>query len=298
MPATAPSSAATSDDLSVYALDADGNLLWQEELGIGVKAVDVYGSGEKARVVVGSDDGFVTIYSRTGSSLLQAGLDYSVRSVSVSANGARILTGASDGTATMLNGANGSEIWRFKAEDAIASVSIAADGSTALVGSEDDSAYLLDREGALSHRFDQDEEVLAVALAGDGSRLALGTASGAARTYDRGATLAGAARSTAQRQRTLLLVFGLVVAVVLAAVWAARNTVTGQQALAAQLGGATGRPAGRVERSPLLLAHPADAGVPAHFQLLPGVLRPIPCLHRLESGRADRVGGPVQTFAS
>ncbi len=221
--------AATSDDLSVYALDAEGNLLWQEEVGIGVKAVDVYGSGEKARVVVGSDDGFVTIYSRSGSTLLQAGLDYSVRSVSVSANGARILTGASDGSATMLNGANGSEIWRFKAEDAISGVSIAADGSTALVGSEDDSAYLLDRDGALAHRFQQDEEVLGVALAGDGSSLALGTASGAARIYDRGATLAGAAQSTAQRQRTLLLVFGLVLVLVLAAVWAARNTVSGQQ---------------------------------------------------------------------
>ena len=39
--------AATSDDLSVYALDGEGNLLWQEALGIGVQAVDIYGSGEK-----------------------------------------------------------------------------------------------------------------------------------------------------------------------------------------------------------------------------------------------------------
>ena len=75
----------TSDDLSVYALDAQGNLLWQEELGIGVKAVDIYGSGEKARVVVGSDDGLITIYSLTGKALLKTWLDYSVRSVSVSA---------------------------------------------------------------------------------------------------------------------------------------------------------------------------------------------------------------------
>ncbi len=221
--------AATSDDLSVYALDGEGNLLWQEELGIGVRAVDIYGSGEKARVVIGSDDGLVTIYSRAGKQLLQAGLDYGVNSVSVNANGARILAGASDGTATLLNGSNGSAIWSFEAEDEISAVSLTADGSSALVGSEDGSAYLLDRDGMLSHRFRQDEEVLSVALAGDGSRIAVGTASGSATNYDRGGAIAGAAQSTAQRQRSLLLALGVVLVVVAAAVWAARNTASGQQ---------------------------------------------------------------------
>ena len=221
--------AATSDDLSVYALDGQGNLLWQDALGIGVRAVDIYGSGEKARVVVGSDDGLITIYSRAGKRLLQAGLDYDVRSVSVSANGARILAGASDGTATLVNGSNGSEIWRFEAEDAIAGVSLAADGSSALVGSEDGSAYLLDADGALTHRIRHDEEVLSVALAGDGSRLAVGDASGAARNYDRGAALMGAARSSAQRLQLTLVLVGVFALAILLAVWAARNTAAGQQ---------------------------------------------------------------------
>ena len=221
--------AATSDDLSVYALDAQGNLLWQEELGIGVKAVDIYGSGEKARVVVGSDDGLITIYSRTGKALLKTWLDYSVRSVSVSANGARILAGASDGSATLLNGSNGSELWRFEAEDAITSVSLAADGSNALVGSEDGSAYLLGGDGALTHRFRQEADVLSVALAGDGSRLAVGNVSGAARNYDRGAALTGAARSSAQRLQLTLVLVGVFALLVLLIVWAARNTASGQQ---------------------------------------------------------------------
>ena len=221
--------AATSNDLSVYALDGEGNLLWQEELGIGVRAVDIYGSGEKARVVIGSDDGLVTIYSRAGKQLLQAGLDYGVNSVSVNANGARILAGASDGTATLLNGSNGSAIWSFEAEEDISAVSLTADGSSALVGSEDGNAYLLDRDGMLAHRFRQDEEVLSVALAGDGSRIAVGTVSGSAANYDRGGAIAGAAQSTAQRQRSLLFAFGVVLVVVAAAVWAARNTASGQQ---------------------------------------------------------------------
>ena len=221
--------AATSDDLSVYALDGEGNLLWQEALGIGVQAVDIYGSGEKARVVVGSDDGLITIYSRTGKPLLETWLDYSVRAVSVSATGARILAGASDGSAMLLNGANGSELWRFEAEDAITGVSLAADGSSALVGSEDGSAYLLGGDGALTHRFKQESEVLSVALAGDGSRLAVGDVSGAAKNYDRAAALSGAARASAQRLQLTLVLVGVFALLVLLTVWAARNTAAGQQ---------------------------------------------------------------------
>ncbi len=221
--------AATSDDLSVYALDGEGNLLWQEALGIGVQAVDIYGSGEKARVVVGSDDGLITIYSRTGKPLLETWLDYSVRAVSVSATGARILAGASDGSAMLLNGSNGSELWRFEAEDAITGVSLAADGSSALVGSEDGSAYLLGGDGALTHRFKQQSEVLSVALAGDGSRLAVGDVSGAAKNYDRAAALSGAARASAQRLQLTLVLVGVFALLVLLTVWAARNTAAGQQ---------------------------------------------------------------------
>lgn len=222
--------AATSNDLSVYAFDQAGNLLWQEELGIGVRAVDIYGSGEKARVVLGSDDGLVTIYSREGRQLLQAGLDYNVRSVSVSQNGARILAGSGDGSAILLNGANGSQLWRFEADETINSVSLAGDGTTALVGSEDGSAYLLSADGTLRHRFQQDSEVLSVALAGNASRLTVGTVGGSSRTYDLASALSGAERASAQRQRLFISIAAVIAVLALAAVWAARNTAAGQHA--------------------------------------------------------------------
>ena len=222
--------AATSDDLSVYAFDQAGNLLWQEELGIGVRAVDIYGSGEKARVVLGSDDGLVTIYSREGRQLLQAGLDYNVRSVSVSQNGARILAGSGDGSAILLNGANGSQLWRFEADETINSVSLAGDGTTALVGSEDGSAYLLSADGTLRHRFQQDSEVLSVALAGNASRLTVGTVGGSSRTYDLASALSGAERASAQRQRLFISIAAVIAVLALVAVWAARNTAAGQHA--------------------------------------------------------------------
>ena len=222
--------AATSDDRSVYVFDNKGNLLWQEELGIGVRAIDIYGSAEKARVVLGSDDGFITIYSREGRDLLQMRLDYNVNSVSVTPNGARVLAGTGDGSAILLNGANGSEVWRFRAEDSVNSVSLARDGSSALVGSKDGSAYLLDGDGSLTHQFRQESEVLSVSLAGGGNSLSVGAVSGSAKVYDRAAALSGAARSSAQRQRTLLAVVGAIVLLILAAVWVARNTAAGQQA--------------------------------------------------------------------
>lgn len=221
--------AATSDDLSVYLLDRDGNLIWQEILGIGVQAVDIYGSGDKARVVVGSDDGLVTVYNRTGKALLQAELDYNVQSLSVTANGARILAGTSDGSVILLNGANGSALWHFDAEDAIASVSLAADGSSALAGSEDGHAYLLADDGSLIHRFQQSEAVLSVALAADGSHLVVGTISGMARAYNREEALSGAAQVAIYQQRTIGGLIGGVLLLVLLGVWAARNTASGQQ---------------------------------------------------------------------
>ncbi len=85
--------AATSDDRSFYILDGRGKLVWQEDLGIGVSGVAIYGTGDNARVVIGSDDGYVTIYSRTGEQLLQSRLDYDVKSVAVTPNGARIVAG-------------------------------------------------------------------------------------------------------------------------------------------------------------------------------------------------------------
>ena len=225
--------AATSDDLSVYVLDSERNLLWQKELGIGVRAVDVYGTGERARVVLGSDDGLITIYNREGRELLRAWLDYSVVSLSVTPNGARILAGVGDGSAILLNGANGNQIWSFPAEDTVTSVSLASNRSGALVGalvgSEDGTAYLLDADGSVTHRFRQESEVLSVALSADGGRLAIGTVSGAAGFYDRAAALSGAARSSAQRQRTLFALLGFIALLVFAAVWAARNTAAGQQ---------------------------------------------------------------------
>lgn len=219
--------AATSDDRSFYVLDGRGRLLWREELGIGVTGVAIYGGGDDARVVIGSDDGYITIYSRDGDLLLQARLDYDVRSVAVTPNGGRIVAGTSDGLVTLLDGATGRRLWSYKTGRTVNSVAIAHDGQTILAGSSDKQAYLLDGDGRLIQVFRSGSEVLAVGISGDGHLLIIGTAANTAQALDRGTAWAGQVAEQ-RRQALMLAAFGLgLVGVTMGAIWAVRRTAPG-----------------------------------------------------------------------
>ena len=219
--------AATSDDHSFYVLDGRGKLLWREDLGIGVTGVAIYGAGDDARVVIGSDDGYVTVYSRTGEQLLQTRLDYDVRSVAVTPSGGRIAAGTSDGRVTLLDGASGKPLWDYKTGKAVNSVALSPDGRTLLAGSGDKQAYLLDGDGKLVQAFKPGGDVLAVALSGDGQLLVLGTSANAAQVLDRGAAGASQAASQARQGGAIAAaVCGLAV-VVAASAWAVRRTARG-----------------------------------------------------------------------
>lgn len=219
--------AATSDDRSFYVLDGRGRLLWREELGIGVTGVAIYGGGDDARVVIGSDDGYITIYSRNGDLLLQARLDYDVRSVAVTPNGGRIVAGTSDGLVTLLDGATGRRLWSYKTDRTVNSVAIAHDGQTILAGSDDRQAYLLDGDGRLIQVFRPGSEVLAVGISGDGHLLIIGTAASTAQALDRGTAWAGQVAGQ-RRQALMLAAFGLgLMGVTTGAIWAVRRTALG-----------------------------------------------------------------------
>jgi ABC-type sugar transport system permease subunit len=222
--------AATSDDRAFYVLDGRGKLLWQEDLGIGVSGAAIYGTGDNARVVIGSDDGYITIYSRTGDPLLQSRLDYDVKSVAVTPNGTRIAAGTSDGLVTLLDGATGKRLWNYKTGKTVNSVALTQDGRTILVGSEDKQAYLLDGDGKLRQSFKPGAEVLAVALSGDGSLLVLGAANNVAQALDRGAAQASQTAGQTQRGITLAVIGAGVAVGVAAAAWAVRRTTRGGRA--------------------------------------------------------------------
>ncbi|MHB1295349.1 MAG: outer membrane protein assembly factor BamB family protein [Anaerolineae bacterium] len=220
--------AAACQDRSVAVLDGEGALLWREDVGIEVGAVAIYGTGEKARVVVGAEDGSVVVYSRSGDPLLQTRLGYEVLAIAVTPNGARIVAGCADGGVYLLSGSTGAQLWSFMADDQVLSVDLAADGRTVLAGSEDRNLYLLDGEGALLQTWQQEDEVLGVAISGDGTTIASGNASGAALVLDRAAARAGDALRVRGLRERLLGIGGALALLLAGAVWAVRRTVRGR----------------------------------------------------------------------
>ncbi len=221
--------AATVGDLSVYALDNAGNLLWQEKLGIGAQALAIYGKADQARVLVGADDGWLTLYSREGKALLRTPLDYQVNDVAVTPNGAQIVAGTVNGTISLIDGRNGQVRWRYQAAQGINGVAIAADGQSILAGVSDGTILLLDSAGAVTYQQTQPAAVLSVALSADGKQMAVGTVANSALLIDREASLTNQSQLLSQRRWLLLGMLGIVAGLVVASGWAVRYTTTGNQ---------------------------------------------------------------------
>lgn len=220
--------AVTSNDRSVYGLDAAGNLVWQDSDGTNVRAVDVYGTGDKARAVVGTDASRLTIYSRSGQSLLQTYLDYAISDVAVTPNGARIAVGTADGTVTLVHGGNGSILWQAAVGAPVQSVALTGSGDKILVGTDKGRALLLDDTGQILQTFEQEANLLDVAIARDGSVLTFAGVDGKGLLLDE--QLAAAAIQTSQLQRSQLSygIVGLLAITVVAAGWSIRSTERGR----------------------------------------------------------------------
>ena len=220
--------AVTADDQNVYVLDGAGQLLWSEDKGLGVEAVAVYGEGANARVVVGSDDGRVNVHSRAGETLLSTRLDYDVKALSVSRTGARILAGASDGTLTLLNGANGAPLWAVAGDDDIADAAMSEDGAAILAATEAGTVYFLDGAGNVTQRLQPESPIRSVALSRDGARLALGAKDGQGEFLNRALQAQGVALRARQRALIVSGAAGLLALIAVGAVLLVLFTDRGQ----------------------------------------------------------------------
>ena len=220
--------AGTANDRSFYVLDGQGNLLWQQDMGIDVEAVDIYGTAEKARVVVGTDGGVVAIYSRDGKLLLETFVDYAVHSLAVTGNGARIEVGMWDGTISLLNGANGNTLWQYASDEEVLAVSMSRRGEMVLAGTEEGNAYLLDRDGLLRQQFSLGEEVLDVALSEDTEVLAFSLANGRSSAVDLKVAEAGFSRAATVQRWTIFGSLAILVVAVLAGSLAVGYTEAGR----------------------------------------------------------------------
>ncbi|MHB0856133.1 MAG: outer membrane protein assembly factor BamB family protein [Anaerolineae bacterium] len=220
--------AAACADRSIAVLDGEGALLWREEVGAGVEAVAVYGTGDNARVVVGAQDGSVSVYSRDGDLLLQAQLGYDVHTIAVTANGARIVVGCGDGRVYLLRGNDGAVLWSYAVGGQVMGVGISGDGGAVLAGSDNRTLHLLDGEGRVLQSWRQEEAVLGVAISRDGATLVSGNASGVGLALDRAAARVGADRQSQSDRNLLFLGVGGVVLLVLGGTWVVRRTPGGQ----------------------------------------------------------------------
>lgn len=201
--------ALTTDDQNVFVLDAAGRLLWNVDRGLGVEAVDIYGAGDDARVVVGSDDGRISIFARAGQELLSTRLDFDVKAVAVSRSGGRILAGTSDGSLSLLNGANGTVIWTTAGDSEIVDVAMAADASFMLAASDRGTIYFLDGAGNITQKLQRDSPAQSVSVAADGSVLVWGDAAGQGAFVDRTRQAQSVARQSRQRRMVITSSAGL-----------------------------------------------------------------------------------------
>ncbi len=219
----------TSNDLSAYGLNAAGELQWRENFGVGVKAVDIYGTGDNARPVIGTDNSRVYVYSRSGQRLLEMRLDYGVLDVAVTSNGARIVAGTEDGSITLLHGGNGSVLWQVDAGSPVNSVAIQPGGELILAGTKSGKALLLDSEGKILETLMLDSGISDVALSGDGNVMAFATEDGESQVQDRQMAAATSQSQTAQRNMILSGGLGILVLGTASAGWFVHTTSSGQQ---------------------------------------------------------------------
>ena len=203
--------ALTTDDQNIHVLDGDGQLLWNVDRGLGVEAVAIYGTGDNARTVIGSDDGRITIFSREGNELLSARLDFDVKAVAVSRSGARILAGTSDGSIVLLNGANGDVIWAVTGNSDIVDVTMSADATFILAATDRGTIYFLDGEGNITQELQLESPVQSVSVAADGSVLVWGDDAGQGSFVDRNQQAQAVAKLDRQRGMVITSSVGLLV---------------------------------------------------------------------------------------
>jgi len=195
---------------TITMLTRDGAEIWTRNLVMPVNCVDVYGSGDSVRPVIGLNDSQVRVLNKDGDQLLAMRLDAHVLGVAVSANGARIAAALDNGKLVYANGANGQILWSYDARrpgtrDRMYGVSMSADGQVVMAGASNGNVFVFDGEGTLLQTTKASEvPVQATFVSRDGSLLMYGGQDNVLRVIDRahfGSRIAGE-----QQQRRNILI--------------------------------------------------------------------------------------------
>ncbi len=174
-----------SSDGTVSAYDPDGNLSWEHAAGDEVTQVAIYGGASGYRVLSGTGDSRVTLIDGTGQPAWQTTLDYSVRGLAVSANGARIVAGDDRESLYLLDGGSGAVLWTASLGSPVPAVDISLDGSVVVAGSEGGTLAVFDPEGARVDESAIDGSFSDISLGAGSTLAAVALADGVA-VYPRG----------------------------------------------------------------------------------------------------------------
>ncbi|MGC9360813.1 MAG: PQQ-binding-like beta-propeller repeat protein [Anaerolineae bacterium] len=172
-------------------LTRDGTELWTKNLVMPLYCVDIYGSGDTVRPVVGTGDSQIRILNKDGDQLLAVQLDAYVRDVAVSANGARIAAALEYGSIVYVNGATGQVIWRHETQrpgtgDRSRGIGMSADGQVVMAGVSYGDVLVFDAEGNVQQQANvSDQPIEAILVSQDGSLLAYGGQDNVVQVIDR-----------------------------------------------------------------------------------------------------------------
>ncbi len=162
-----------SSDGTVSVYDDTGNLTWEHSAGDEVTQVAIYGGADGFRVLAGTGDSRVTLIDGSGQPAWQSTLDYSVRGLAVSANGALIAAGDDQETLYLLDGGSGAILWEANLGSPVPAVDIDPDGNVVVAGTEGGLVTVFDPDGNRIGESDTGGSISDVSLAGDSTLAAV-----------------------------------------------------------------------------------------------------------------------------
>ena len=165
--------AAGSEDRSVTLFSPDGAVAWQQTMTDQVNQVAVYGGASGFRVLTGTRDSRVTLLAGDGQRVWEATLDYTIRGLDVTANGAKIVAGDQRGTVSLVDGASGEVLWKTSVGNDVPAVGIDKAGELILAGSTDGQFASFTADGSAVQQESATNGIQDLALLPDGSLAAL-----------------------------------------------------------------------------------------------------------------------------
>ena len=137
---------AGSDDRTVTAFDAAGTVLWEYTASDIITETAVYGGARAYRALAGTRDSRVILLDAQGQQLWERRLDFAIRGLGVTPNGAAVVTADDNGNISLLDGTNGQPTWTVSGDGRANAAAISRDGATIVAATRSGAIVVLDAE--------------------------------------------------------------------------------------------------------------------------------------------------------